>query len=71
MAITTPDALINAIANNSQFGLSMSRSVANQLAAGYTDLWLYQDWPRYTINTSDTPGRFCRDQQHGRPSGGV
>lgn len=56
MAITSPDDLVNAIANNSQFGMALTRSIANQNAAGYTDLWLYQDWPKFTTTVTDIPG---------------
>jgi hypothetical protein len=44
VAITTPDELLAAIATGITT-FTQYRSVANQLAGGFTDLWLYQDIP--------------------------
>jgi hypothetical protein len=55
MAITTPDDLVAAIANNGRPVFAMFRAIANQNLGGFTDPWLYYDLPVYT-SSADTPG---------------
>jgi hypothetical protein len=56
VAITSPDDLVNAVANAAVATMMQYRSIANQLASGWSDLWLYQDLPTYMVAGTDTPG---------------